>query len=42
MIRRYTECRLQAFASDAMLSDLAYSTVNLLPNFDNSVVCCPR
>lgn len=38
-ICRYTECRLQPFASAAMLADLGLDTVSMLPNFDNSVVC---
>ncbi len=35
---RYTECRLQPFASLSLLADLGSDTVDLLPNFDNSVM----
>jgi DNA gyrase subunit A len=35
---RYTECRLQPFASMSLLSDLGSDTVDMLPNFDNSVM----
>jgi DNA gyrase subunit A len=35
---RYTECRLQPFASKSLLSDLGLDTVDMLPNFDNSVM----
>ena len=34
---RYTECRLEGFASEALLRDLAFSTVDTVPNFDASV-----
>ena len=34
---RYTECRLEGFASEALLRDLAFSTVDSVPNFDASV-----
>ena len=35
---RYTECRLQPFAAASLLSDLRSETVDMLPNFDNSVM----
>lgn len=35
---RYTECRLQNFASSTLLSDLESDTVDFNPNFDASVV----
>lgn len=35
---RYTECRLEAVAADALLSDLESKTVDFLPNFDASTV----
>jgi DNA gyrase subunit A len=35
---RYTECRLQPFAAASLLSDLRSETVDVLPNFDNSVM----
>ena len=33
---RYTECRLQAFASAVLLADLEYDTVDMAPTFDGS------
>lgn len=38
---RYTECRLQAFASAVLLADLEYDTVNMAPTFDGSQACPP-
>jgi DNA gyrase subunit A len=35
---RYTECRLQPFSANALLADLGSDTVEMLPNFDNSVL----
>ena len=35
---RYTECRLQPFSANALLADLGSETVDMLPNFDNSVM----
>lgn len=35
---RYTECRLQPFTSASLLSDLDSDTIEMLPNFDGSVV----
>jgi len=35
---RYTECRLQPFTSMSLLHDLGSETVDMLPNFDNSVM----
>jgi hypothetical protein len=35
---RYTECRLQALAADALLADLDADTVDFAPNFDASQV----
>jgi len=33
---RYTECRLQAFASAVLLADLEFDTVGMAPTFDGS------
>ena len=35
---RYTECRLRPFSANALLADLGSETVDMLPNFDNSVM----
>ena len=35
---RYTECRLQAFASAVLLADLEFDTVDMTPTFDGSQV----
>eukprot|EP00890_Picochlorum_soloecismus_P003651 jgi/Picsp_1/4287/NSC_01796-R1_dna a subunit len=35
---RYTECRLQPFTSASLLSDLDSDTIQMLPNFDGSVM----
>ena len=40
---RYTECKLQAISSAALLADLEFDTVDVTPNFDGSQVSqlCP-
>ncbi len=35
---RYTECRLQPFASDSLLADLDADAIDCIPNFDGSQV----
>ncbi|ALN97785.1 DNA gyrase subunit A [Bacillus phage vB_BpuM-BpSp] len=35
--QRYTEARLSKFAEDVLLSDMSKSTVDFIPNFDNTL-----